>query len=130
MTTPRPGVNRMRRVAGAGLGIMLAVALVSPVAAAPERVPFSGVFYPCGGTNGEEFVTGNVLHFRDASNSNLWVTGNPLVDGVETNVARININLKTGRGVANIRSTIMTVNMAMPRGSLRRTRAPRRGYFD
>lgn len=109
MTTPRPGVNRMRRVAGAGLGIMLAVALVSPVAAAPERVPFSGVFYPCGGTSGEEFVAGNVLHFRDAENYNLWATGNPLLDGPEVNVVNGDINLKTGTGVAHPRTTVHPV---------------------
>jgi hypothetical protein len=87
----------------------LALALVSPVAAAPERLPFAGVFYPCGGTNGEEFIGGNVLHFRDAENHNLWSTGNPLLDGPEVNFVNGDINLKTGGGVAHPRTTVYPV---------------------
>jgi hypothetical protein len=75
-------------------------------AAVTTRTEFEGFIHPCGGTVTEERVTpGNVLHLL-ATNRNEWVTGNRLVDGTETNVARININLKTGRGVANIQSTI------------------------
>lgn len=73
---------------------------------AAARTGFEGFIHPCGGALTEETVTpGNVLH-QVATNRNEWVTGNPLVDGVETNVVRININLKTGKGVANVRSTI------------------------
>lgn len=103
------GIHRPRRLLPGALASILAVALVSPVVASSERIPFSGVFYPCGGTNGEEFVTGNVLHFRDASNSNLWVTGNPLLDGPEVNVVNGDINLKTGTGVAHPRTTVHPV---------------------
>lgn len=109
MATRRRGTYRTRRLVGAGLGVALAAALASPVVATPERIPFSGVFYPCGGTSGEEFLTGNVLHFRDAENANLWVTGNPLLDGPEVNVVNGDINLRTGTGVAHPRTTVHPV---------------------
>ena len=77
-----------------------------PLSAAAARTGFEGFIHPCGGVVTEERVTpGDVLH-QLATNRNEWVTGNPLVDGVENNVVRININLKTGRGTANVRSTI------------------------
>jgi hypothetical protein len=91
-TSPTPGVHTS--------------APLSAVGTAATRTEFEGLIHPCGGTPTEETVTpGDVLHLL-ATNRNEWVTGNPLVDGVESNVARININLKTGKGVANIRSTI------------------------
>ena len=109
MTSTRPTLQAARRFGSAALGIALSLALVSPAAAAPERIPFAGVFYPCSGTSGEEFVGGNVLHFRNAENYNLWVTGNPLLDGPEVNVVNGDINLKTGTGVAHPRTTVYPV---------------------
>lgn len=109
MARNRIALHNPRRIAALALGITLALPLASPVVAAPERIPFSGVFYPCGGTNGEEFVSGNVLHFRDAENHNLWATGNPLLDGPEVNVVNGDINLKTGTGVAHPRTTVYPV---------------------
>lgn len=97
------------RLAAAALAVILALALASPVAAAPQRIDFSGVFYPCGGAPGEEFITGNVLHFRSVENHNLWSTGNPLLDGPEVNVVHGAINLKAGRGVAHPRTTVYPV---------------------
>jgi hypothetical protein len=77
-----------------------------PVSAAATRTVFEGFIHPCGGALTEERVTpGDVLH-QLATNQNEWVTGDPLIDGVENNVVRININLKTGRGIANVTSTI------------------------
>ena len=58
MASIRVPFQRARRAAAVALGISLATALASPVAAAPQRIPFAGVFYPCGGTSGEEFVGG------------------------------------------------------------------------
>ena len=73
-----------------------------PVSAAAARVEFGGSIHPCGGELTEERVTpGGVVH-QLATNRNVWVTGNPLLDGVETNVVRIVINSKTGAGVANV----------------------------
>lgn len=70
------------------------------------RTEFEGFIHPCESATAEEVITpGGVLHVI-ASNRNQWVTGNPLVDGTERNVVRININLKTGKGVANVRGTI------------------------
>jgi len=75
-------------------------------AVSARRIEFQGFIHPCGGGPIEERVTpGEVLHLL-ASNQNKWVTGNPLVDGVENNVARIMIDLKSGKGGANIHSTI------------------------
>jgi hypothetical protein len=77
-----------------------------PPVNAAARTEFQGFIYPCGGAPIDERVTpGGVLHLL-ASNLNQWDTGNSLVDGEETNVARITIVLKSGRGVANITSTI------------------------
>ena len=109
MGSVRIAFHNARRVAAVALGMSLVAALASPVAAAPQRIPFSGVFYPCGGTAGEEFVGGNVLHFRNAENHNLWSTANPLVDGPEVNVVNGDINLKTGTGVAHPRTTVYPV---------------------
>ncbi len=77
-----------------------------PVSTASARIEFEGSIHPCGGELTKERVTpGGVVH-QLATNRNEWVTGNPLLDGVETNVVRIVINSKTGRGVANVTSTI------------------------
>jgi len=98
-----------RRAIPIGLVLGLIVALVSPteaVAAAPT-IPFQGVFYPCSfGNPTEEWSSGNVLHFRGATNHNLWVTGEPLLDGFADNVVDADINLKTGTGVARPRETL------------------------
>lgn len=109
MTSVRITAQPARAIAAVALGITLVLTLTSPVAAAPERIPFAGVFYPCGGTNGDEFVSGSVLHFRNAENYNLWATGNPLLDGPEVNVVNGDINLKTGTGVAHPRTTVYPV---------------------
>jgi hypothetical protein len=105
----RPAVQASRHIAAVAFGITLAFALASPAAAAPLRIPFAGVFYPCGGTSGEEFSAGNVFHFRSAENYNLWATGNPLLDGPEVNTVNGDINLQTGRGVAHPRTTVFPV---------------------
>jgi hypothetical protein len=102
-------IQPARPIVAVALGITLVLALTSPVTAAPERIPFAGVFYPCGGTSGEEFAGGNVLHFRNAENYNLWFTGNPLLDGPEVNVVSGDINVRFGRGVAHPRTTVYPV---------------------
>lgn len=102
-------IHPARGLASAALASLLALSVASPAAAAPTRIPFAGVFYPCGGTNGEEWVGGNVYHFRDSENDNLWVTGNPLIDGPEVNFVNGDINLTTGTGRAHPRSTIYPV---------------------
>jgi hypothetical protein len=53
--------------------------------------------------NGKEWISrGGVYHFRNGENVNRWVTGNPLVDGVEHNVADMNLNLKNGTGTIHL----------------------------
>ena len=77
-----------------------------PPVSAAARTEFEGFIHPCGGALTEERVTpGGVVH-QLATNRNEWVTGVPLLDGVETNVVRIIVNSKTGRGIANVTSTI------------------------
>jgi hypothetical protein len=44
-----------------------------------------------------KITPGGTLHFLGA-NENRWVTGNPLIDGVEQNTVLANINLKQGTG--------------------------------
>jgi len=88
---------------GAGIQTLLA----SSSASAFTRIAFEGVFYPCSETAPtKEWVSGNVLHLRNATNHNLWVTGNPLLDGFADNVVDADINLKTGAGVAHPRETL------------------------
>lgn len=97
-----------RRVAlGVGLGLMLATSFPSGAVASAERVEFEGLFYTCStGGPTEEWVSGDVLHLRGLTNHNLWVTGNPLIDGFADNVVDADINLKTGTGVAHPRETL------------------------
>jgi hypothetical protein len=47
------------------------------------------------------FTPGETLHFR-VSNRNQWVTGNPLIDGIETNTGAANINLNNGEAVVRL----------------------------
>jgi hypothetical protein len=89
-----------------GLALALTLVLAAPALGAPVRIHFEGVFYGCDGEDPEEWLSGNVLHFRNAVNENLWVTGNPLLDGTEINVVDGNINLKNFGGVAHPRSTL------------------------
>ncbi len=64
-----------------------------------------GFLYPCGGAPGEERLTrGGTLHVRHSPNTNLWVAGHPLIDGLETNVT--DLNLKDGNGVAHTQGTV------------------------
>jgi len=109
MSSARPTLQAARRFGSAALGIALSLALVSPAAAAPQRIPFTGVFYPCSGTAGDESFGGNVYHFRNAANHNLWATGNPLLDGPELNVVNGDINVRVERGVAHARTTVYPV---------------------
>jgi hypothetical protein len=90
--------------------VALTLMVGSPLAmsaASPTVTPFEGVFYPCSETAPtREWVSGNVLHFRNAQNHNLWATGEPLLDGFADNVVDADINLKTGTGVAHPRESL------------------------
>lgn len=75
----------------------------SAAAAVTTRTEFQG--FICFGTSagGYEWTTnGGVWHFRNGQNVNRWVTGNPLIDGVEHNVADMNLNLKNGTGTIHL----------------------------
>jgi hypothetical protein len=64
---------------------------------------FSGFVNFCVSDDPTRFriTPGATLHFS-ASNENRWVTGNPLIDGVEYNTVAANINLKNGEGVVHL----------------------------
>lgn len=67
------------------------------------RTEFQG--FICLGTSagGKEWINpGGVYHFRNGENVNRWVTGNPLIDGAENNVADMNLNLKNGTGTIHL----------------------------
>lgn len=92
---------------GLGLLILGTFLLPSTASAQATRMEFEGAFYPCSETPPTEvWISGNVLHFRGATNHNQWVTGNPLVDGFADNVFDGNINLKTGTGVAHPKNSL------------------------
>jgi hypothetical protein len=81
--------------------------VAASASARPAVTTFEGVFYPCTqGPPEREWISGDVLHFRGATNHNQWVTGHPLVDGFVDNVVDANINLRTGHGVAHARETL------------------------
>lgn len=73
---------------------------VTSVTEAPSRTGFEGFIYSCDGSPPEEVrvTDGGTLHVRGLSNENRWVTGNPLLDGVVTNVVDLNVELKNGAG--------------------------------
>ncbi len=79
-------------------------ALRASVAAAPaSSTEFDGFINFCVSDDPSRFMItpGGTLHFT-ASNENRWVTGNPLIDGVEHNTVAANINLKNGEGVVHL----------------------------
>lgn len=52
-----------------------------------SSIPFSGYMYSCDFAFGDEWVTpGGVFHFDGSTAINEWVTGNPLIDGIEQNI--------------------------------------------
>jgi hypothetical protein len=75
---------------------------------AATRTQFEGFIYGCDGTppESERVTPGGVLHFLASTNLNLWVTGDPLIDGFALNTVDANINLKTGSGVAHVENVI------------------------
>src|SRR4051812_29703364 len=78
--------------------------LRASVAAAPaSSTEFDGFVNFCVSDDPTKFkiTPGETLHFT-ASNENRWVTGNPLIDGVEHNTVAANINLKNGVGVVHL----------------------------
>jgi hypothetical protein len=83
------------------------VALRSPaVAAVASRTEFDGFDNNCFSADPTQFnaTPGGTVHFR-VSNDNRWVTGNPLIDGVERNTGVANIN-NSGRGVVHLDSSL------------------------
>lgn len=48
------------------------------------------------------FITPGAIFHLVTTNQNRWVTGNPLIDGVEHNAVLANINLKNGNGAAHL----------------------------
>ena len=72
-------------------------------AAPASRTEFEGFINFCVSNPPGTFriTPGGTLHFTP-SNENRWVTGNPLIDGIEHNAVSAIIDLKTGQGVAHL----------------------------
>jgi hypothetical protein len=85
----------------AGLvGIIAVLAAGSVAAVTPAtRTEFEGFIHFCssGPPDTVKITPGeNTAHIRGATNNNQWVTGNPLIDGVENNVVLINFSPVSG----------------------------------
>lgn len=81
------------------LGVFIALSWTTRAETGPVVTEFAGFIHFCsGGPPDKFFVTpnGETVHVRGASNQNVWETGNPLIDGAETNQANININPSGG----------------------------------
>ena len=80
----------------AGLSV-LAFGAVADVTT-PTKTAFDGYMHFCSSTAPEKVnpTPGGTLHIRGATNNNLWQTGNPLIDGEETNKVIVNFSRVTG----------------------------------
>jgi hypothetical protein len=78
----------------------------SAAAARASSTEFDGFVNTCSSTDPSRFkaTPGGTVHFT-ASNTNMWVTGNPLIDGVEHNTVKVNINNK-GQGVVQLDASL------------------------
>jgi hypothetical protein len=79
-------------------------ALSASVTAAPaSSTEFEGFVNFCVSDDPSrfKFTPGGTIHFG-VSNENKWVTGNPLIDGVEHNTGAANINLHNGQVVVRL----------------------------
>jgi hypothetical protein len=75
-------------------------------AEAASTTEFDGFDNNCSSADLTKFnaTPGGTLHFR-VSNENRWVTGNSLIDGVESNTGAANFN-NTGQGVVRLDSSL------------------------
>jgi hypothetical protein len=75
----------------------------SVAAAAASSTEFDGFINFCQSDDFSRFMftPGGTIHFG-VSNENRWVTGNPLIDGVEHNTGGANINLNNGQVVVRL----------------------------
>jgi hypothetical protein len=82
------------------------VALRAAVAAASSSTEFDGFINFChaGDPSGFRVTPGGTVHFG-VSNENRWVTGNPLIDGVEHNTGDANIN-PDGQVVVRLKNSL------------------------
>jgi hypothetical protein len=74
----------------------------SAAAALASSTEFDGFDNNCSSADLTKFnaTPGGTVHFR-VSNENSWVTGNPLIDGVESNTGVANIN-SSGQGIVHL----------------------------
>jgi hypothetical protein len=78
--------------------------LRASVAASPaSSTEFDGFINFCVSDDPSRFkiTPGGTIHFG-VSNENRWVTGNPLIDGIEHNTGAANINLNNGQVVVHL----------------------------
>ncbi|MGH7663266.1 MAG: hypothetical protein ACRENI_03065 [Gemmatimonadaceae bacterium] len=79
-------------------------ATLSAAVTPATRTEFAGFIHFCESAPFENvrLTPGSTLHLDGARNQNLWVTGNPLVDGIAENVVGGMINLNNGTGVGHL----------------------------
>jgi hypothetical protein len=82
------------------------VVRASAAAMSASSTEFDGFDNNCSSADLTRFnaTPGGTLHFRVA-NENRWVTGNPLIDGIERNTGAANFN-NTGQGVVHLYSSL------------------------
>ena len=78
----------------------------SVAATAASSSEFDGFDNNCSSSDFTKFnaTPGGTLHFS-AANENRWVTGNPLIDGIERNTVAANFN-PTGQGIVHLYSSL------------------------
>ena len=88
--------------------LLLLLALLPTTAPSADATEFEGFIHFCSSGPPEAFsvTPGGTVHVRGATNTNVWATNNPYLDGTETNEAvTININ-RQGRGNVTLHATL------------------------
>jgi hypothetical protein len=78
----------------------------SVTAAGASSTEFDGFDNNCSSGEITDFIgtRGGTLHFK-VSNENRWITGNSLIDGIESNTGGANV-ISTGQGVVRLSSSL------------------------
>jgi hypothetical protein len=88
----------MRKLIAIASAALLVFVIAAPVEGTPAtRILFDGFLHSCSGGGPDTFrvTPGGTVHIKGLTNNNRWATGNPLIDGVESNVVFTSFNFKT-----------------------------------
>ena len=90
----------MKKLIAVAFAVVFVLVTAAPAAVTPaSHTEFEGFIHFCGGSPPDTVIEtpgGKTLHIRGGSNFNEWVTGNPLIDGPETNSPNVNFNPTSG----------------------------------